>query len=277
MSTETQSATTKNEPAAAYHAAKGVSRGKLWDFRKRRQFATMPPGESEQSDSMRLGSLVHSMIENGGHPSSSFAIVPDEFTTASGTLSKSKAAVKWISENAMNCETVATESELLKATTIYQELALLLYEMPLERAIHEQSIYWDDSETGLLCKCRPDILIIGPDEVLCIDIKTTKASDPHAFTLACETYGYHMQQAHYEAGIVAAYEKPVTWLFAVCETVEPYAAAFYQIDNEQSEAARVQWRCVLTDYANAKRDNDFVNPWQKQINTIRPRKFALEA
>ena len=277
MSTVTQPAVIKNEPAAAYHAAKGVSRSQLWKFRERRQFATMQQSELEQSDSMRLGSLVHSMIENGGNMPYDFAEVPEQFVTDSGALSKSKAAKLWLSDQESLGVQVATGEDVRKARIISNELRLLLCDMPMELAIHERSIYWIDEESGLACKCRPDILLIGASEIACIDIKTAKASDPHAFTLSCETYGYHMQQAHYEAGISAAYGKPITWLFAVCETVEPYAAAMYRIDSEQAEAARVQWRCVLTDYANAKSDNDYVNPWHKFINTIKPRKYALEA
>jgi len=83
-----------------------------------------------------------------------------------------------------------------------------------EQADREVSVVWNDSETGLLCKGRLDLLLPG----LIVELKTTRArvADDRALTRIASTMGYHIKLAAYQAGIshLTGETLPVKLIFA---------------------------------------------------------------
>lgn len=67
----------------------------------------------------------------------------------------------------------------------------------------ECSIFWNDPETGLLCKCRPDVMRWEWDRereknlVLIIDYKTIDTAEDWSIEWAVKKYGYGLSAAHY--------------------------------------------------------------------------------
>ena len=84
----------------------------------------------------------------------------------------------------------------------------------------EQSFWWDDADTGLRCKCRPDWL----NGATVIDLKTTTDASPAGFAKSCATFRYHVQASHYLAGLPAE-----RFIFIAVEKVYPYAVGVYQL------------------------------------------------
>lgn len=68
-----------------------------------------------------------------------------------------------------------------------------------EKEDREVSVVWNDNETGLLCKGRPDMLL--PEMI--VDIKTTRVhiADTGALTRVASTLGYHIKLAAYQDGL----------------------------------------------------------------------------
>ena len=65
----------------------------------------------------------------------------------------------------------------------------------------EVSAFWIDPATGLKCKARADILCRG---LRCMpDLKTTISADPETFQYKAWDLAYHIQIAHYWAGLAA--------------------------------------------------------------------------
>lgn len=96
--------------------------------------------------------------------------------------------------------------------------------------VAEATAIWADPEHGLLCKARmdywrPDIGVIG-------DLKSTEDASPAAFARAVASYRYHVQQAHYSQGVVAAGFEAPTFVFVSVEKQPPYAVSVYQLDEE---------------------------------------------
>ena len=97
----------------------------------------------------------------------------------------------------------------------------------IKDAQYEQSIYWIDEDTGLLCKCRPDILHAN-----CVaDLKTTKSANSRMFQYSMRDYGYHIQAAMIYEGLKAVTGKEYKdFIFIAVEKEPPYATVCYQLD-----------------------------------------------
>lgn len=83
----------------------------------------------------------------------------------------------------------------------------------------ELSIFWEDKESGLLLKCRPDFLPY--DCKLVPDYKTATSVNPLTFYGDFIKYGYHVQSAMYEEGIKAATGLSVEEFFFITQEKEP--------------------------------------------------------
>ncbi|MCV6037263.1 PD-(D/E)XK nuclease-like domain-containing protein, partial [Escherichia coli] len=75
-------------------------------------------------------------------------------------------------------------------------------------------IYWEDPETGILCRCRPDKII--PEFHWIMDVKTT--ADIQRFKTAYYDYRYHVQDAFYSDGYEAQFGVQPTFVFLVAST-----------------------------------------------------------
>lgn len=127
----------------------------------------------------------------------------------------------------------------------------------------EQSIYWTDEETGVLCKCRPDWL-----GKVCLDVKSTDDASPDGFRRSILKWNYHTQAAWYLDGIEAATgNRPGAFVFAAFEKKAPYAAAFYYADDAMIEAGRAQYRKALRTYADCVARNEWPG-YSNQIEMI---------
>lgn len=87
----------------------------------------------------------------------------------------------------------------------------------------EVSLLWHDPETGLRCKGRIDWLAPG----LPVDVKTTKDSSPDSFAKSVASLRYHVQQAHYRAGLEALGIPSDGFVFIAVEKSEPWPVGCY--------------------------------------------------
>jgi hypothetical protein len=115
--------------------------------------------------------------------------------------------------------------------------------------VAEQSVWWTDPMTGVLCKCRPDWWT----SLVLADLKTCESAEQRAFSRAIYNYGYHMQAAFYADGVAAATDtEPKPFLFLAVEKKPPYAAAAYMADPGMMELGRTQYRRLLHLYAECE-------------------------
>ncbi len=95
----------------------------------------------------------------------------------------------------------------------------------------EISLFWQDEETGVWLKCRPDYL--PADHKLVPDYKTCTSVNPEIFYGEFIKYGYHIQAAMYTKGIKAVFDDDVdTFFFVAQEKEPPYITQIYMPDSD---------------------------------------------
>lgn len=95
----------------------------------------------------------------------------------------------------------------------------------------EISLFWQDEDTGVLCRARPDRL--DDDLTACLDLKSSsKGIDPQSFARIVHNCGYHIQQALYRRGIKAVFDADVINVLIAIESKSPYDCIPYSFDDD---------------------------------------------
>ena len=125
----------------------------------------------------------------------------------------------------------------------------------IKHAKVEPSLYWNDPDTGILCKCRPDLL----RHTLVADLKTTKDASPRAFQKDVLSYGYHLQAVMIQAAlqVLNGVEMNHFW-FIVIEKEPPYLVAVYQLDDAALAEGRARFKQLLHDYQHCLSTQDWL-------------------
>jgi exodeoxyribonuclease VIII len=110
----------------------------------------------------------------------------------------------------------------------------------------EQSVYWRDVVTGVLCRCRPDYLT---DDDYVVDLKSTEDASQEEFAKSVANYRYHVQHPFYVDGLAAVGRKPRAFVFIACEKNAPYAVGVYVLDAAAVELGRMQYSRDIAAYA----------------------------
>jgi len=116
----------------------------------------------------------------------------------------------------------------------------------------EQSLFWQDDETGIWCRARLDWLPHRDParRFIIADYKTAAAADPASIRKAVANYGYFMQAAWYAEGVrVLGLDPDPAFLFIFQEKTPPYLVTVAQLDTEavsigraRNTLAREMWR-----------------------------------
>lgn len=125
----------------------------------------------------------------------------------------------------------------------------------LEDGEAEESAWWPDPETGVLCKCRPDWRHRAGEGSILLDVKTCGDAQPAEFGRQIGRKGYYRQHAHYADGYAIASGKPVlAFVFVAVEATYPYAASAVMLDDAAIEQGRREVRRLTDLYAKCKRE-----------------------
>jgi hypothetical protein len=118
----------------------------------------------------------------------------------------------------------------------------------------EESFFWQDAQTGLVCKCRPD----SWKEGLLVDLKTTVNAGPQEFPKVIANMGYHLQAAYYLDGVSAVLgEEFKKFAILAVEKEPPYAVATYVLDDATLEVGRMLYRRALRILRDCKLRNHY--------------------
>ncbi|HAU6774209.1 TPA: exonuclease VIII, partial [Salmonella enterica subsp. enterica serovar Solt] len=185
-------------PNEAYHAGPGVSKSQLDDIADTPAiylWRKNAPVDTEKTKSLDTGTAFHCRVLEPEEFSKRFIIAPEFNRRTSAGKEEEKT---FLEECARTGRTVLTAEEGRKIELMYQSvMALPLGQWLVESAGYaESSVYWEDPETGILCRCRPDKII--PEFHWIMDVKTT--ADIQRFRTAYYDYRYHVQDAFYSDG-----------------------------------------------------------------------------
>jgi hypothetical protein len=168
----------------------------------------------EPTAAMKLGSLAHCAILEPDDLLQRYGVCGPRNTKA-GKEQAERMAAEGI--EAVTASDMALALGMSAAVRNHSTAASLL-----KQGKAEQSFWWDDLPTGMRCKCRPD-WYYGSTVV---DIKTTTDASPQAFARSVATFAYHVQAAHYLAGLHGAER----FVFVAVEKSYPHAVAVYELD-----------------------------------------------
>lgn len=118
----------------------------------------------------------------------------------------------------------------------------------------EQSVFWEDPDTGSLCRCRPDF---WRDDGAIIDVKTAADGGPEEFMRSASTYRYHVQAAFYLDGCLATGNSSGEFFLVVVEKEAPFNVSFFLASNEMVAAGRDAYRENLDTYDKCIRTDDW--------------------
>ncbi len=134
----------------------------------------------------------------------------------------------------------------------------------------QYSIFWTDPETGLECKCRPDIV---PAAVL-VDLKTAKSTTARDFAKQCENLKYHWQNSHYGTGWRMFTGETRPFVFLVIHNVEPFDVATFTLSDEWIERGAREIRETLRDIADRKESGIWLPPSYGRTIELSPPKYT---
>ena len=107
----------------------------------------------------------------------------------------------------------------------------------LARGQRQVSLVWTDSETGVLCKARGDLIVepgrceeMGAADLLMVDLKVTNDASYGAFRRTMTFLGYHIQAGLYQDGYATLHGglNPPFYMLAV-EDEPPHGVVAYPV------------------------------------------------
>ncbi|EOO0701136.1 exodeoxyribonuclease VIII [Escherichia coli] len=241
-----------------YHVGPGVSKSQLDDIADTPAlylWRKNAPVDNTKTKTLDLGTAFHFRVLEPEEFSNRFIVAPEFNRRTNAGKEEEKA---FLMECASTGKTVITAEEGRKIELMYQSvMALPLGQWLVESAGHaESSIYWEDPETGILCRCRPDKII--PEFHWIMDVKTT--ADIQRFKTAYYDYRYHVQDAFYSDGYEAQFGVQPTFVFLVASTTIEcgrYPVEIFMMGEEAKLAGQLEYHRNLRPLADCLNTNEW--------------------
>jgi hypothetical protein len=140
----------------------------------------------------------------------------------------------------------------------------------LGKVLHyEFSLVWDDPETGLALRARPDLIVgHGGNHVIVPDFKTTKALTPREFVRDAVQFGYHRQAAWYSELVAAFGYEVLAFLFITVDKSPAHECRVYELPEPALQLGREQNQAGRRDLVRRLETNDWTDPYGKEILTV---------
>lgn len=183
-------------------------------------------------EAFAFGRAAHALLV-GGDDWSRYAVRPRKWDSW-----RTKAAKEWREEQIDAHRTVITEADL----TIIMLMARVLEKHPMTPTLLEgrleQSLIWQDEETGIWLKTRPDV-IPNFDRVV-VDYKsTTSIVQPYKIQREIVDRGYFMQMALIEDGLrILADMTDLNMVLLFQMKQAPFHVVPYEVDAHYLEIGR---------------------------------------
>ncbi|MDC9598947.1 PD-(D/E)XK nuclease-like domain-containing protein [Xenorhabdus anantnagensis] len=239
-----------------YHSGEGVSKSQLDIIDQSPAeliWQRTAPVDDEKIKSLDMGTALHCLL-----------LEPDEFGKRFAIEPKLDRRTKTGKEEAeafdlANQDKIVLTQEESRKLLIMRDSAMShpIAKWCLEAAgKSESSIYWNDPESDVLCRCRPDKLISEHHYI--VDVKST--ADMDRFDRTFYDYRYHVQDTFYSDGYRALTGEIPTFVFlAVSTTVNcgRYPVRIFIMDEQAKLAGRAAYQRNLATYAQCLKTNEW--------------------
>ena len=244
-----------NISSEAYHQGPGISRSGLLELKRSPYhywYKYLNPDYKPEpaTPAQVFGNALHT-----------FALEPHHFEQQFFVLSKFDKRTKAGAERWKHIQPEMQGKEILSEDQyqVLQHMASSIKKNKLacqliENAQIEQSLYWNDPDTNILCKCRPDIL---RSNMVC-DLKTAQDGSPCSFQYAAFDYGYHIQAAMIREALQQLKQIDVkAFWFVVIEKSAPYVVSIYKLDTAALKKGREEFKNLLLHYQHCLQTHRF--------------------
>ncbi|WP_038204096.1 PD-(D/E)XK nuclease-like domain-containing protein [Xenorhabdus bovienii] len=241
-----------------YHQGEGISKSQLDIIGQAPAeliWQRNAPIDEEKTKSLDIGTALHCLLLEPDEFGKRFAIEPK--------LDKRTKAGKEEAEafDLANQDKIILTQEESRKLLIMRDSALAhpIAKWFLEAdGQSETSIYWNDSETDVLCRSRPDKLITTADQDWIVDVKSS--ADMEKFEKDFYKYRYHVQDAFYSDGYKALTGQLPTFVFLVVSTTincGRYPVRTFIMDEQTKAAGRTTYRKNLETYAQCLKTDEW--------------------
>lgn len=205
-------------------------------------------GIGKSSKVLTMGSAIDCLVFDGAERFlDEFAVKPQDYK---GSRKEDK---KWREENA-HLQQLSHEEACKCVGAAATVIKYPLAQGYLETGKAQLSLVWEDNETGLLCKARPDFKPDG--QSVLVDLKSTEDVVYEAIQRISHRFKYHWQAAFYIDGWKAITGESIEkFVFIFVEREPPYAVEVFRMDDDDIQLGRAEYRAALDLYVECKENN----------------------
>jgi len=110
----------------------------------------------------------------------------------------------------------------------------------------EVTVIWNDPGSDVLCRGRPDALV--PEWETVVDIKTSKSATRESFQRTLADFQHHISAAMYIDGLRWNNYEYSSFIFIVIQREPPYEVAVFELDPEDLDRGRRQYKALLAEW-----------------------------
>jgi hypothetical protein len=201
----------------------------------------------KQKDAFDFGRAAHTLLLGESGFRDQFVVRPDIWDSW-----RTNDAKAWKASQIKAGKTVLDSDDIEAIKAIAESLQSdPLVSLGLLNGEIERSLIWQDKETGIWLKSRPDALPVNADIVA--DLKTTDRADPVSVRRTILDYGYHMQLALVGMGMKELLGRTLgndDHVLVFVEKKAPFCVNVKPVDIEWIAAGRMQIRRALRTFAD---------------------------
>lgn len=254
---------------AQYHAGPGISKSGLdliAHCPSSLPWSREAPVDEEKLKAMDFGTALHCLLLEPHNFDSEFIVAPKYNLR---TNADKEAWAEFQEEHANKIIMTADEwrqLQIMHGSVMAHPTARWIFE---QAGVNESSIYWNDDETGELCRIRPDRILT--DHHIIVDVKTVAGID--RFWWHAIDFRYFVQDAMYSEGYASHFgEIPSFWFLAVSTTVNcgRYPVMVYELSADMKARGEEEFRRCLDIYHRCRSEDDWVHiaPLERPVRTI---------
>lgn len=212
-----------------------------------------------QSDSMALGSAIHSLVLEPQNFDKEFAVMPEiNLRTSEGKAQKT--AFESLSEG----KTILKADQYETATNASLSILKSKISYLMQNGVAEDSFFGEFE--GIPVRVRPDYY--REDIGVVFDIKTTQDASPDGFTKAVANYCYYVQAAFYLKTLQSLGKKADRFVFIAVETKKPFMVGVYELAPEAIDFGWSEIQRAFEIYQNIDKYKDPIYKDTKDGNII---------
>ena len=271
-------------PIETYHSA-GICNGPAvsssdlrtcWSLSERHMFAKWAENpkreERKETNAMLLGGCTHYLLLGEDNFKTKYIAQPEEYPDRkTGELKPwhmgATFCKDWVAKYQSLGYNIVPVKMLEAIVKMAESVALEpLVQADLLKGNVETSGFFQDQETKLWIKVRPDVIPVADDTF--VDLKTTAEVTTVSLMKSVRTYGYHQQGGLVWEACEALGQPFSTFVLLFVETANPYCARVIELPEEDLSLGRQQNRYCLRKIRAAIDQDRWPGPGEGEVRQL---------